>query len=212
MDFERPVEAVIPGATGRLLAALSRVDTELPISTLARVAGVGRTRASGLVSHLHQLGVVDRRDIGRITMVSLARDNAAGALIDRLGHLRTDVLDRLRALAGEISPSPATLALYGSFARGEATAESDIDVLAVRRRGADADAWSVALSAFASSARRLTGNPIQILDYDLDELRRKAGSRANTGKAFWSGLRKDSIVLVGASVDTLLTVDHVAKR
>lgn len=212
MDFERPVEAVIPGATGRLLAALARVDTELPISALARVAGVGRTRASGLVSHLHQLGVVDRRDIGRITMVSLARDNAAGALIDRLGHLRTDVLDRLRGLAGEISPSPATLAVYGSFARGEATTESDIDVLAVRRRGADADAWSIALSAFASSARRLTGNPIQILDYDLDELRRKAGSRASTGKAFWSGLRQDSIVLVGASVDSLLTDDHAAKR
>lgn len=47
MDFQQPVEAVIPGATGRLLAALARVDTELPISTLATVAGVGRTTLQG---------------------------------------------------------------------------------------------------------------------------------------------------------------------
>src|SRR5580658_9813444 len=120
MDFEQPVEAVIPGATGRLLAALARVDTELPISTLASVAGVGRTRASGLVSQLHQLGLVDRRDIGRTTMVSLARDSAAGDLIDRLAHLRTVVLDHLRDLAAEVNPAPQMLAVYGSFARGEA--------------------------------------------------------------------------------------------
>jgi hypothetical protein len=47
MDFQRPVETLISGATGRLLATLARVDAELPISTLARVAGVGRTRAQG---------------------------------------------------------------------------------------------------------------------------------------------------------------------
>ncbi|MGO8874930.1 MAG: hypothetical protein ACLQNG_04090 [Acidimicrobiales bacterium] len=32
MDYPRPVEAVIPGATGRLLAALARVEAELPVS------------------------------------------------------------------------------------------------------------------------------------------------------------------------------------
>jgi hypothetical protein len=56
-------------------------------------------------------------------------------------------------------------------------------------------------------ARRLTGNPIQILDYDLDELRRRAGSQARVGKDFWDALRRDSIVLAGASVDSILTGD-----
>ena len=212
MDFERPVEALISGAIGRLLAALARVDTELPISTLASVAGVGRTRASGLVSQLHQLGLVDRREIGRITMVSLARDSAAGDLIDRLAHLRTVVVDQLRDLAAEIHPAPLLLAVYGSFARSEAVAESDIDVLAVRSPDADSEQWAASLSTFATRARRLAGNPVQILDYDLDELRRRAGSRARVGKDFWDTLRRDSIVLAGTSVDSMLTGDHVASR
>jgi predicted nucleotidyltransferase len=212
MDFERPVEAVIPGAIGRLLAALARVDTELPISTLASVAGVGRTRASGLVSQLHQLGLVDRRDIGRITMVSLARDSAAGDLIDRLAHLRTVVIDQLRDLAAKIKPAPLVLAVYGSFARGEAGAECDIDVLAVRAPDGDSEQWAASLTTFATRARRLTGNPVQILDYDLRELRRKAGSRATLGKDFWDALRRDCIVLAGASVDSILAGDHVASR
>ena len=61
MDFSRPVEALIPGAQGRVLGALARVDAELPVSTLAAVAGVGRTRASAVLGKLADLGVVSRR-------------------------------------------------------------------------------------------------------------------------------------------------------
>ena len=104
MDFRRPVEAIVPGATGRLLAALGRVEAELPVSTLAQVAGVGRTRASGILAELADLGVVTRREIGRAVLVSLSRDNAAGRLIDELANLRRGVIDRLCQLASEIEP------------------------------------------------------------------------------------------------------------
>jgi predicted nucleotidyltransferase len=212
MDFDRPVETVIPGTTGRLLAALARVDTELPISTLARVAGVGRTRASGLITDLHRLGLVNRREVGRTTMVSLARDNAAGELIDRLSHLQTVVVDRFRNLAAEMYPAPLALVLFGSFARGEATADSDIDLLAVRPDDAEPDRWASALGTFAARAQRLTGNPVQVLDYDLGELRRKISPRAKTGRAFWVSLQRDAIVLAGTSLDALLGGAHVASR
>jgi predicted nucleotidyltransferase len=212
MDFRTPVETMIPGATGRLLAALARVDTELPVSTLARVAGVGRTRASGLVAELSSLGLVDRREIGRTTMVRLARDNAAGQLVDRLGHLQSVVVDQLRLMATELDPAPLSLLVFGSFARGEATSDSDIDVLAVRPTDVDSDRWADAVATFATKARRLTGNPVQVLDYDLDELRRRARPRAKTGRAFWEALRRDSLVLAGTSVGELLTDTHVASR
>ena len=212
MDFQRPVEALIPGATGRLLAALARVETELPISTLATVAAVGRTRASGLIAQLHELGVVDRREIGRTTMVSLARENVAGELLDRLGHLRTTVLARLQDLAGEIEPHPLTVTLFGSFAGGEAAASSDIDILAVRAPGADSETWASTLGSFTTRARRLTGNAVQVLDYDLEELRRRAGSRAKEGRNFWDALRRDAIVLAGSSIDILLENGRVPSR
>src|SRR5271165_3702884 len=95
MDYTRPVEALIPGATGRVIATLARVEAELPVSTLAKIAGVGRTRTSGIVGELSALGIVERREIGRTVMVSLARRSAAGQVIDRLAHLGSEVIARL---------------------------------------------------------------------------------------------------------------------
>jgi hypothetical protein len=64
--------------------------------------------------------------------VSLARHSAAGKLIDRLAHLGSQVIARLRSLANQVEPVPETPLIFGSFARGEADADSDLDVLAVR--------------------------------------------------------------------------------
>ena len=121
MDYVRPVEAVIPGATGRLLAALGRVEAELSVSTLANIAGVGRTRASGIVAELSALGIVECRDVGRTVLVSLARHSAAGELIDRLAHISSEVIARLRSLAAKIEPAPETLLIFGSFAQAKPT-------------------------------------------------------------------------------------------
>jgi predicted nucleotidyltransferase len=204
VDYTRPVEAVIPGATGQLLATLARVEAELPVSTLARIARVGRTRASGIIAELSDLGIVERREIGRTVMVSLARHSAAGELIDRLAHLGSEVIVRLRALATELDPAPETLLVFGSFARGEADAHSDLDVLAVRSPAANPAKWADGLSVFAEQARTLAGSPVQVLDYDLDDLRRKAGPRAKVGRDFWSAVRRDAIVLVGSQLDELI--------
>ncbi len=204
MDYCRPVEAIIPGATGRILATLSRVDAELPVSTLASIAGVGRTRASGIISELTALGIVDRREIGRTVMVSLARRSAAGEVIDRLAHLGTEVIARLRSLATKLEPAPETLFVFGSFARGEADANSDLDILAIRSPVADPDKWAAALSGFAEQAHDLAGNRVQVLDYELDDLRRKAGPKAKVGRDFWHALRRDAIVLAGSQLDDLI--------
>lgn len=204
MDYVRPVEAVIPGAVGRLLAALARVEAELPISTLANIAGVGRTRASGIVAELSGLGVVERREIGRTVLVSLTRDSAAGELIDRLAHLDSEVIARLRTLADQIEPVPESLMIFGSFARGEADADSDLDVLAIRPTTANPDKWAASLSSFAQQAQALAGSPVQLLEYDLENLRRKAGSRAKEGREFWREVRRDAIVLVGSQLDDLV--------
>lgn len=199
MDFRRPVEAIVPGATGRLLAALGRVEAELPVTTLAQVAGVGRTRASGILAGLSDLGVVNRREIGRTVLVSLARDNAAGQLLDELANLRRGVIDRLRQLASEIEPEPASLSVFGSFARAEAEAGSDIDLLAVRSPGADPERWATSVTHFARRAGALTGNPVEVIDYDLEDLRRRSrGRRAKVGGELWDSIRRDAVVLAGA--------------
>ena len=46
MDFVHPVEAVIPGAQGRVLAVLVDTTAELNLRTIARLAGVSLAQAS----------------------------------------------------------------------------------------------------------------------------------------------------------------------
>jgi len=180
------------------------VEAEVPVSTLASIAGVGRTRASGIIGELSDLGIVERREMGRTVLVSLARRSVAGELIDRLAHLGSEVIVRLRGLATELEPAPETLLIFGSFARGEADSHSDLDVLAVRSPAADPDKWAAALSAFTEQARDLTGNPIQVLECDLADLRRKAGPRAKVGRDFWNAVRRDAILLTGSPLDDLI--------
>jgi hypothetical protein len=65
-------------------------------------------------------------------------------------------------------------------------------------------ARAAALSVFAEQAHNLAGNPVQLLDYDLDDLRRKAGPKAKVGRNFWNAVRRDAIVLAGSQLDELI--------
>jgi DNA-binding transcriptional ArsR family regulator len=212
MDFGRPVEALIPGASGRLLGALARVETELSVSALATVAGVGRTRASAVLSVLAELGVVTRREVGPTVLVRLERRNAAGNLIAEVADLRNSVISQLRQLALGLDPPPLSMALFGSLARGDSDGASDIDILAVRPRDDGGDRWAENLTEFSAQARILTGNSIQILDYDLSDLMRRAGARGDdAGAAFWRSVTEDALVLAGASLSQLLEGGHATR-
>jgi hypothetical protein len=58
-------------------------------------------------------------------------------------------------------------------------------------------------SVFAEQAHDLASNPVQVLDYHLDDPSRKAGPRAEVGREFWNAVRLDAIVLVGSQLDEL---------
>ena len=213
MDFSRPVEALIPGAQGRVLGALARVDAELPVSTLAAVAGVGRTRASAVLGKLADLGVVSRREVGPTVLVRLERRNAVGELVAGLAGLRSGVIEALRQLAAGLDPPPVGLFLFGSLARGNADLASDIDFLAVRPEGADEARWAASLTEFSAHARILTGNRIQVLDYELSDLRRRYTTDDDAaGALFWRSVAEDALTLVGADFREIVEGSNHATR
>lgn len=76
-----------------------------------------------------------------------------------LADVRERTIERLRVLASAIHPAPASLLIFGSFARREADAESDVDVLFVRRADVDEDdeRWNESLSTWLVDARRVVG-------------------------------------------------------
>ena len=73
----------------------------------------------------------DWADGRRRTLYLLNRDHVAAEAIVALTRLRTPIIERITDALSHWSPEPVHASLFGSFARGEATATSDIDILVV---------------------------------------------------------------------------------
>ncbi len=130
---------LIPGTQGRVLDVLARTTAELNLGTAARLAGVSAAQASRVLPRLAAPGVMERRDVPPSSLYRLVRENLLAQAIVDLVELRGRTIERLRVLEGAIRPALASVVLFGSFARGEADAESDIDMLVVRRADVDED-------------------------------------------------------------------------
>ena len=201
MDFVRPVEAVIPGVQGRILAVLAEASGELNLRTIARLADVSIAQASRLLPDLVELGIIERREVPPSSQFRLAQDNVAARVVVELAGIRDTVLAQLGDLAGDLPIRPASVIVFGSFARGEADGASDIDTVLVRLAGVSSDdpAWEQAIDWWRSQVRVLTGNQVEVLELGADELPARLRGR----QPLWRDIRRDGIVVFGLSLAEL---------
>lgn len=201
MNFVHPVQAVIPGAQGRMLAVLAETTAALNLTTLARLAGVSVAQASRVMPGLVDLGLVERREIPPSSLFRLIRENVAAQAIIDLTRCRDTALNRLGATAAALSFQPVSVIVFGSFARGEADEQSDLDVVVVRPDDVDDDddAWATSIERWRSEAQAITGNRIEILEIPHDEVLSKL-----TGSVpLWRDVRRDGIVVHGRTLEDL---------
>ena len=195
MDYVNPVEALIPGVQGRVLTVLARTEAELTMRSVAELAGVSANQATVVLNRLVRLGIVERRDVGASALVRLVRENEAARSVLSLVDLRQGVLARLAGEARKIRPAPACLVVFGSFARGDAHENSDIDVLAVPPSEAQVDdgRWTAALGQWSDRAARIAGNPVNLLEATMDELPKLVRREREP----WRTIVEEGVVLVG---------------
>jgi predicted nucleotidyltransferase len=195
------VEALIPGVQGRVLAVLARTEAELTMRSVAELAGVSANQATVVLNRLVRLGLVERREVGASGLVRLIRENEAARSVLELMDLRQGVLDRLKGEAKKIRPAPTCLAVFGSFARGEAHEGSDVDILVVPPPDAQAepDQWTAALGQWSDRAGRIAGNPVNLVEAPVEELPRLVRRE----RAPWRTIAEEAVVLVGALPSTL---------
>jgi len=201
VDFTRPVEAVIPDAQGRILAVLSRTTGELNITTLAELSGVSLAHAARVVPRLVEFGMVERREAPPSVLVRIVPEHLAVRPLLALAGLRDALLEELDRSARRIRPAPANITLFGSVARGDGDAASDIDLVIVRAAGVTEDdpTWDRAVAAWVERIGRVTGNPVNRIEVGINEVPRLARSRA----ALWRAVRREGIVIFGRSLDDL---------
>ncbi|MDQ3178196.1 MAG: nucleotidyltransferase domain-containing protein, partial [Actinomycetota bacterium] len=175
------------GAQGRVLGALVRLDGPRTISDVALLADVSRDRAATVVDGLERLGLVERRHAGRAHLIRLIDEHPVTQSLREIDQTRGRSIEALREAARGLEPAPTYMALYGSWARGEATEDSDLDVAVITDTAHDLDDLLAALDAWSRFARRATGrNPSLVI----------ADGSGKARGALWSSVRRDGIVLV----------------
>lgn len=186
---------------GRILAVLAETTAELNLRTIARLSGASPAQASRVLPELVALGLVERREAPPSALFLLIEDNVAGRLVRALSRSRDKVLGELGALASQMDPTPVSAIVFGSLARGEADVLSDVDLVLVRPAGVDEDdePWASSAEGWRTSARRLTGNPVQVIEIDETEIAR----RLRRPNALWANVLREGVVVHGLSLESI---------
>ncbi len=184
-----------------MLAVLAEITAELNLRTIAQLAGVSQAQASRVLPGLVDLGVLERREVPPASLFRLVPEHVACRALLAVARSTDTVLHEIGQLAASLPHPPVSVIVFGSFARRSAGPESDIDLVVVRPPDIDEDddAWTDSLEGWRGDVRRLTGNPVELIEVSADEAAVKAAGRSH----LWAEIRRDGTVVHGFSLDEL---------
>jgi predicted nucleotidyltransferase len=186
MDVSMPITTLVPSLDGPVLVALAATTSPLGLADLHSRAGRGSK--SGVRSVL--LRMVDE---GLVLEVPggyvLNRDHIATPAVDLLANLHGELAGRIRAAVAEWPTSPELVGMFGSAARRDGDASSDIDVLVV----SDAPDLDDCVDELAEQIRRWTGNRAQVIGRTPKEIARLRRAK----EPILSEWARDLVVIVG---------------
>jgi len=167
----------------QVLKALRYLD-ELSVRGCAKRAGIAASAAKGHLDWLYSMHVVKRRIVGRTHLYSIDISNVLARHYKLLFSLHELSAAKLVEELIERWPEISSIVLYGSVARGDDDAKSDIDILVISRK-------KIRVAGLRSE--RTLKRELTILSYTLPEWREKA----KRDKVFYDRVIVDGIVLYG---------------
>lgn len=201
VDLTHPLRSLVPSLDADVLEVLSGVETGLGLSQITRLASRGsRMGISHVVNRLVEHGVLLAEPANQGYLYRLNRQHLLAPVVLAAASLRTTLLARLADCALELAPAPIHVSVVGSFARGEAGPDSDIDLLVVVATEAELDKLGDQLRPLSAEVTDWTGNDCQVLAFTTRHLRalRSSGDRVVEG---WTG---DSHLLLGTELAAML--------
>lgn len=169
MLLQRPFEAITPTLDGPVLQVLAGADTSFTVSRITAL--VGDASPAGVRRVLRRLvdqGLVRRESDGVAHLFRFNRDHLLAGPVVEVARTRERLRERVTEHVEGWAEPPMLLALFGSAARGEMAAGSDLDLLAV----ADDpdDAWLDDLGDLCGAMTSWTGNDTRPLVLTTHEL------------------------------------------
>lgn len=204
MDLSNPLATITPTLDAGVLQVLASTTNPVTAATVHRRLGRGSDEGvRKVLARLVRQGIVLMDTPARYPLYVVNRQHVVYPQIEALTLVRQRIVDNI---VGEISSweiAPTHASLFGSFARGEADSDSDIDVLVVRPEEVDADAERTWLDQVDQLDRRITawtGNVAQILDVSPQTV----GRLSRDEDPLVVGWRADSRTLFGEPVMDVL--------
>lgn len=197
MQLQRPFAVITPTVDGDVLAVLAGADTAFTSGDVTRLAAAEWSR-SGVRKSLDRLvrqGIVDVSRVGAGYGFKLNRDHLAAQHIVALANLRSALVQKVASELASAPQEPVWAAMFGSAARGDMSAVSDIDIFLVPGHHADMDAWADWSTRFSSTISRWTGNDVRLLEMTESEVAAGAAS----DDPILTSIANDAVPLFGSS-------------
>jgi predicted nucleotidyltransferase len=198
-----PSEAVVPTLDGPVLVTLARLNSPVSGRRVHQLCGMGsEAGVRNVLNRLTHQGLVHASEAGSAVLYALNRDHLAWPAVEALAGIRGELLARLRGEFGTWAPRARAAALFGSAARGDGNADSDIDILLIRQRrtNPDTEAWKAQTTKLRENVTAWTGNLCQLYDIGSDDLE----THIRAGEPILAEWRRDAITLAGADLRRLL--------
>jgi predicted nucleotidyltransferase len=187
MDVRNPISSVIPSLDGAVFGALARTTAPLNLSSVHELAGAGSLSGVRLVLvRLVATGIVLDVPGGYL----LNREHVAAPAIAALAELWGEVFARVRNQVDQWEDAPRLVGVFGSAARRDGDAASDIDLLIVSE-AVDAAERAAEL---AEHVERWTGNATHVIAVSSKDLRRMRRAR----EAILAEWERDLVVITGS--------------
>ncbi|HEX9094176.1 MAG TPA: nucleotidyltransferase domain-containing protein [Coriobacteriia bacterium] len=179
----------------RVLRVLHGVQVPLNASQVAARTGLSQPAVAKALDELAALGIVASSPAGRAWVHWLVRDNLyVQRMVDPVLAAETDIsrqlLDDLDSWFG---PAAASVVLFGSHARGEQRADSDIDVVLVASDERGKEQLETVVQEASPVLRRRYGASLAPIIYDL----REASALWRRAPDLWASIERDGVVVRG---------------
>lgn len=169
MLIQRPFEALTPTLDGAVLQVLAGAGSQFSVSRVtALVEDASPSGVRKALNRLVEQGTVLRTSDGVAHLYRLNPDHLLADPIRDIARARERLRQRVVEHADTWEDPPHLLAIFGSAARGEMHAGSDLDVLAVG--DTPDDGWLDNLGSLCEAMTSWTGNDARPLVLSTQEL------------------------------------------
>jgi predicted nucleotidyltransferase len=211
MDVAHPIRAVVPSLDGPVLEVLAGTTRPLTTLEIHRLAAVGSsTGIRKVLERLAAQGIAVADHRGNAIYYVANRDHLAWPAVEILTGLRRELRRRLADFISGWSVQPVHASLFGSAARADGDAASDIDILVVEPDVApgEEEGWEQQIDGLRARVRAITGNRCQVFVVTTERLDEYVATRDPLVEAWL----RDGVHLAGRELASLITPRHGRAR